>query len=100
MPPITGNCLCWRLQLFALRFGAEISTPEFWFGEFVDFCWKDEITGQPHSETGVIVGVIWNQVEREWQYVVAWLSSTVEYGDDHYPIFSQEFVPGEVLCRI
>lgn len=97
MPPITGNCLCWRLQILTL--GAENPTPEFWFGEFVDFCWKDENTGEHHCETGVIVGLAWSQEAREWQYIVTWLSSSLDLDDDHYPIFSEEFVPEEVLCR-
>ena len=97
MPPITGNCLCWRLQILTL--GAENPLPEYWFGEFVDFRWNDENTGEARAETGVIVGVAWSQEAREWRYIVTWLSSTVEYGDDHYPIFSEEFVPEEVLCR-
>lgn len=98
MPPISANCLCWRLQFFTFSLGVENPFPEFWFGEFVDFCWRDERTGEPHSETGIIVGAVWNQVEREWQYVVTWLSSTIDHGN--YPIFSQELVPGEVLCKL
>lgn len=97
MPPITGNCLCWRLQILTL--GAENPVPEYWFGEFVDFCWKDENTGEPHSETGIVVGVVWSQEAREWQYMVTWLSSTI-HPYDHYPIFSEELVSGEVLCKI
>jgi hypothetical protein len=82
------------------NFGAENSSPKYWFGEFVDFCWTDENSGEPHSETGIVVGVVWSQEAREWQYIVTWLSSTVEFDDDHYPIFSQEFVAEEVLCKV
>lgn len=94
--PLVSNCLCRRLQFFTFRFGVEIPNPEYWLGEFVDFCWVDENTGEPHSETGVIVGVVWNQ--REWQYMVVWLSSTAS-PDGNYPIFNEELVPGEVLCK-
>ena len=97
MPSISANCLCWRLQILTL--GVEIPSPEYWFGEFVDFCWRDENTGEPHSETGVIVGIVWNQREREWQYMITWLSSTID-PDGNYPIFSEELVPGEVLCSL
>ena len=99
MPP-RSDCHCWRLQYFTFGLGVEIPTPEFWFGDFVDFCWNDENTGVHHCETGVIVGIVWNNTNREWQYMITWLSSTIEYGDDHYPIFSEELVPGEVLCKI
>lgn len=97
MPPICSDWLDWRSQLFT--FGAENLTPEFWFGEFVDFCWNDEQTGEPHCETGVIVGVVWNQREREWQYMMTWLASTID-PDGNYPIFSEELVPEETLCSL
>jgi hypothetical protein len=97
MSPICSDYLDWRSQLF--NFGAENSSPEFWFGEFVDFCWTDEEnTGEHHCETGIVVGVTWSQEAREWQYIVTWMSSTLDL-DDHYPIFSKEFVSEEVLCR-
>lgn len=88
-----------RLQFFAFSLGTEIPSPEFWFGEFVDFCWRDEQTGEPHSETGVVVGVVWNQGDREWQYMVAWLTSTID-PNGNYPFFNQELVPGETLCSL
>ena len=96
MPPISGNCLCWRLQVLTL--GAENPAPEYWFGEFVDFCWTDENTGEPHSETGVIVGVAWNNADRAWEYIVTWLSSTA-YPEDNYPISDMNFVAEDILCR-
>lgn len=98
MPPISSNCLCWRLQFFAFTSGVEIPNPEYWFGEFVDFCWNDENTGEPHSETGVVVGVAWNQESREWEYVVTWLSSS-RHPEGNYPIFDMHFVAEQVLCR-
>jgi hypothetical protein len=76
----------------------EIPTPEYWFGDFVDFCWKDENTGEPHSETGVIVGVAWNQESREWEYIVTWLSSSL-YPEGNYPISDMNFVPEDILCK-
>ena len=97
MPPLS-DCHCWRLQFFIFGLGVENPTPEYWFGEFVDFCWNDENTGEHHCETGIVVGVAWSQEAREWQYIVTWLSSTLDL-DDHYPIFSEEFVSEEVLCK-
>lgn len=98
MPPIEGCRVCRRLQFFTFSLGVEIPTPEFWFGEFVDFCWNDENTGEHHCETGVVVGVAWNQVGQEWQYIITWLSSTVDF-ESNYPIFDMNFVAEEVLCR-
>ncbi|MEG4293712.1 hypothetical protein Q5692_33740 [Microcoleus sp. C2C3] len=97
MPPITGNCLCWRLQILTL--GAENPTPEYWFGQFVDFCWVDENSGESHSETGIVVGIVWNQREREWQYMITWLASTID-PNGNYPFFTEELVPGEMLCSL
>lgn len=99
MSPIEDRRQTRRLQFFTFSLGLEIPTPEFWFGEFVDFCWNDENTGEAHCETGVIVGIVWSQEAREWKYVVTWLSSTVDH-DGNYPIFSEELVPGEVLCSL
>lgn len=98
MPPIEDRRQTGRLQFFTFSLGVEIPSPEFWFGEFVDFCWRDENTDQPQSETGVIVGVVWNQREREWQYMITWLSSTID-PDGNYPFFSEELVPEETLCK-
>ncbi len=95
MPPLEDRPY-WRSQLFT--FGVTIPKPEFWFGECVDFCWTDENTKQPHSETGVVVGVVWNHKNQEWHYVVTWLSSTIDL-DSNYPIFSEEMVSEEVLCK-
>jgi hypothetical protein len=95
MTSVRSNCLCWRLQVLTL---GENPAPEYWFGEFVDFCWTDENTGEPHSETGVVVGVAWNQESREWEYVVTWLSSS-RHPEENYPIFDMHFVAEEVLCR-
>lgn len=81
VPPLTGRPL-----------------PEFWFGERVSFRWVDENTGQPHSESGVVVGAVWNHIDQEWQYMVTWLSSTID-PDGNYPIFSEELVPEETLCK-
>lgn len=97
MSPICSDYLDWRSQLFT--FSAENLTPKHWFGEFVDFCWNDENSGEPHAETGVVVGVVWNHREREWQYIVVWLSSTID-PDGNYPIFSEELVPEEMLCSL
>jgi len=96
MPPICSDYLDWRSQLFT--FGAENSSPKYWFGEFVDFCWNDENSGEPHSETGVVVGVAWNNADREWEYIVTWLSSTA-YPEGNYPISDMNFVAEEILCR-
>lgn len=97
---VRSDCrVCQRLQFFTFSLGAEIPSPEFWFGGFVDFCWVDEHSGESHCETGVVVGVVWSQEAREWQYVIVWLSSTI-HPDEHYPIFSEELVAGEVLCSL
>jgi hypothetical protein len=72
--------------------------PEFWFGDVVDFWWNDEITGVRHSETGEIVGVVWNDADKIWEYMVTWLSSTA-YPQSNYPIFDGELVTAGVICR-
>jgi hypothetical protein len=80
-------------------FGAENLTPKYWFGEFVDFCWNDENSGESHSETGVVVGVAWNNADREWNYIITWLSSTINL-EGNYPILDMNFVAEEVLCKV
>ena len=65
----------------------------------MDFCWNDENSGEPHSETGVVVGVVWNQIERKWQYIVTWLASTID-PDGDYPISDMNFVVEENLCKL
>ena len=97
MSSICSDYLDWRSQLFT--FGAENLTPKYWFGEFVDFCWNDENSGEPHCETGVVVGVAWNNSDREWNYIVTWLTSTVD-PDGSYPIVDMNFVAEEVLCKV
>jgi hypothetical protein len=72
--------------------------PEFWFGDSVSFCWTDEKSGQHHSETGEIVGVVWNDADKLWEYMVTWLSSTA-YPQSNYPIFDGNLVSPEVLCK-
>lgn len=72
--------------------------PEFWFGDSVDFWWNDETTGVRHSETGEIVGVVWNDADKIWEYMVTWLSSTA-YPQSNYPIFDGNLVSPEVLCK-
>ncbi|PHX53148.1 hypothetical protein CP500_023055 [Tychonema bourrellyi FEM_GT703] len=76
-----------------------VCQPEFWFGELVDFCWIDEISGQSHSERGQVIGVVWNPTEKEWEYRITWLSSTAYPGDD-YPICDDNLVSAEVLCKL
>ena len=97
MPSICSDWLDWRSQLF--NFGAENLTPKYWFGEFVDFCWIDENSGEPHSETGVVVGVAWNNADREWNYIITWLASTID-PEGNYPISDLNFVAEEVLCKV
>jgi hypothetical protein len=93
MPPIE-DCPCWRSHLLL----QSAPKPEFWFGESVDFRWNDENSGEFRAERGVVVGVAWNHVERGWEYIITWISSTVsDYAD--YPIFDGNFVPEETLCR-
>lgn len=99
MSPIEDRQQTRRLQFFTFSLGTEIPSPEYWFGEFVDFCWVDENSGESHCEMGVVFGVAWSQEAREWQYVIVWLSSTI-HPDEHYPIFTEELVPGGILCKI
>ena len=73
--------------------------PEFWFGELVSFCWEDEDTEQPYSETGEIIGVVWNPREGYWEYNVTWLSSTA-YPANSYPVYDGNFLTGEELCKL
>jgi len=120
MPPIDG-CLSWRSQGFTfsrrellqkavsaalllpvprpqLFTSTEAPKPEFWFGDTVDFWWNDETTGVRHSETGEIVGVVWNDADKIWEYMVTWDSSTA-YPQSNYPIFDGNLVSPEVLCK-
>jgi hypothetical protein len=94
MPPLEDRQQG-RSQLFTF---SATPKPEFWFGERVDFFWNDEDSGDRHSETGEIVGVAWNFLEQEWQYIVIWLSSTAD-PDGNYPIFDGNFVTAEVICK-
>ncbi|MEG3960133.1 hypothetical protein [Microcoleus sp. herbarium2] len=75
--------------------------PEFWFGELVSFYWNDEDsdTLQPYSETGEVIGVIWNPREGYWEYTVTWLSSTA-YPQSEYPLYDGNFLTGEELCKL
>jgi hypothetical protein len=72
--------------------------PEFWFGDSVDFWWNDETTGARHSETGEVVGVIWNDADKLWEYSVIWLKSTA-YSQDDYPICDGQLVTAGVVCK-
>lgn len=76
-----------------------ICKPEFWFGDRVSFCWNDEDTEQPYSETGEVIGVAWNPRENYWEYSVTWLSSTV-YPSSNYPLFDANFLTAEELCKL
>lgn len=93
MPPIE-DCPCWRSHLLL----SATPKPKFWFGENVDFRCNDETTGEPRTETGIVVGVAWNHSDPSWEYIVTWISSTVP-DFAHYPIYSGEFVPEGTLCR-
>jgi hypothetical protein len=95
---LLSDCHCRRLQFFTFGLGVEFPTPEYWFGDFVDFCWNDENSGEPHSETGVIVGIAWNSADREWEYIVTWLCSSA-YPEGNYPISDMNFVAEGILCR-
>ena len=75
------------------------STPEFWFGEKVEFCWIDEISGKHHTEYGEIVGASWNFPEAQWEYAVTWFNSTA-YPAGEYPIFDSNFISADVLSKV
>ncbi len=77
----------------------DFPVPEFWFGDRVSFCWNDEDTEQPYSETGQVIGVTYDPRENKWEYAVIWLSSTT-YSQDDYPIFDGNFVTAEELCKV
>lgn len=74
-------------------------SPEFWFGDRVSFCWNDEDSEEPYSETGEVIGVVWNPRENYWEYSVTWLSSTV-YPMDNYPIYDGSFSTAGELCKL
>lgn len=75
-----------------------LGKPEFWFGDMVDFRWNDEESGEPHSETGKVVGVAWDFSEKEWEYRIMWLSSTI-YPAENYPLEDGNFVTAGVICK-
>jgi hypothetical protein len=85
-----------RSQIFSFT---EAPEPEFWFGDRVSFCWNDEDTEQPYSETGEVIGVVWNPRENYWEYSVTWLSSTV-YPSSNYPLYDGNFLTGGELCKL
>lgn len=95
--PLSDDCLCGRSQLFT--FDPETPKPEYWFGDSVSFCWNDEITEQPYSETGEIIGVAWNPRENYWEYAVVWVSSTA-YPQFEYPIFDGGFLTAGEVCKL
>ena len=84
-----------RPQLFSF---CQTPKPKFWFGDSVNFCWNNENSGEPHSETGVVVGVAWNNADREWECIVTWLSSST-HPEGNYPISDMNFVAEEILCK-
>ena len=73
--------------------------PEFWFGDCVNYCWVDENTEESHSETGEIVGAVWDSRENCWEYAVNWLSSTA-YPADSYPVYDGGFVTAGEVCKL
>jgi hypothetical protein len=73
--------------------------PEFWFGELVSFYWVDENTEQSQSETGEIVGAVWDCRENCWEYAVTWLSSTA-YPAHSYPVYDGGFVTAGEICKL
>ena len=75
-----------------------IAEPEFWFGQQVKFWWTDENSGQAHSESGQVIGVVWNFPEARWEYAVMWLSSTA-YPTDDYPKSDGSLWAADVLWR-
>jgi hypothetical protein len=75
-----------------------VTKPEFWFGDSVDFWWNDETTGDRHSETGEVVGVVWNDADKVWEYSVIWLKSTA-YSQEDYPICDGQLVTAGVICK-
>ena len=97
--PHPADCLCGRSQLFT--FCADVPKPDFWFGDAVTFYWTDEEenNGLPYSESGEVVGVAWNQPERQWEYIIVWLSSSV-HDATHYPIFEGNSVTAGELCKL
>ena len=74
-------------------------SPEFWFGDRVSYFWIDEKTEESHSETGEIVGAVWDSRENCWEYAVIWLSSTA-YPADSYPVYDGGFVTAEEVCKL
>lgn len=85
-----------RSQLFAFT---EAPEPEFWFGDRVSFCWNDEDSEEPYSETGEVIGVVWNPRENYWEYSVTWLTSTI-YPSSNYPLYDGNFLTAGELCRL
>jgi hypothetical protein len=73
--------------------------PDFWFGDRVSFCWVDEETKELNSETGEIVGAVWDSREDSWEYAVNWLSSTT-YSADSYPIYDGGFLTAGEICKL
>jgi hypothetical protein len=123
MPPIDG-CPSWKLQGFTfsrrklfqkITAGAvpfvfppkpsavtplkDRPSPDFWFGDHVIYCWVDEDTKESHSETGEIVGAVWDSREDSWEYAVNWLSSTT-YPADSYPIYDGSFLTAGEMCKL
>lgn len=74
-------------------------SPDFWFGDLVAYCWVDEETKESHSETGEIVGAVWDSREDSWEYAVNWLSSTT-YPADSYPIYDGSFMTAGEICKL
>lgn len=74
-------------------------SPEFWFGDRVIYCWVDEDTKESYSETGEIVGAVWDSREDSWEYAVNWLSSTT-FPADSYPVYDGTFVTAGEICKL
>ncbi|CBN58285.1 MULTISPECIES: hypothetical protein [Kamptonema] len=78
----------------------EAPSPKFWFGDRVSYLWPDEQDSSiQQSEDGEVVGVCWHPLDKQWQYSVIWLSSSL-YTKDFYPYFDNRPVLEDELARL
>jgi hypothetical protein len=77
---------------------SNLTKPKFWFGDRVNFKWFSDDDQIEHTESGVVVGVVFFPKKQCWFYSIIWTDSTVENSQNNYPIYDEEMTMEDRLC--
>jgi len=68
--------------------------PRFWFGDIVRNSWICDDDNKMHWEEGEVMGVIWDQNNKQWAYAINWVLSDQPECSHCYPCFDEHFDSG------